>query len=1108
MAAAGLLFVQSGVGKAAVFLTVNGEDPEPVVFVEVGKPLVIEIVSNDNNPYGFVIGFQESSPSASLEHIETKPEAGTEAWIEPWEPEYGPPAACGYCGQAVGGTSAGPHFVFQYRGYGIWVPVVLGLWLWDSGLEDFYQVDAVTIIALPPPPPPGACCDALTGNCYISTEWDCAYTWLGAGTDCSMCEPLPLTVSSPNGGECLLANTTYTVTWSGAWSIDEILIEYSTDNGQNWDAFTTVANSGSYNWPVPAVDSNECLVRISDVLNPGVSDTSDLVFSIESVRYSGGTGEPNNPYRIATAEDLNDIGNYEEDWDKYFILVNDVNLAEFTGTQFNIIGRWVESGDDPNSKPFTGVFDGNDRKIYSFTWNSTDNRKGIGLFGYVGLGGQIKNLGMANVDVYTADGWYVGGLVGYNGGTIGHCYSAGSIRGHWCVGGLVGYNDSGTVTECYSTGSVFGGEYVGGLAGSNRSVPRKANITNCYSTSSVIGFYVLGGLTGENYAAGTSWTSISNCYSTGIVGGIGDVGGLIGRNDVLTRVLACFWDVETSDCNTSAGGTPTTTAEMKTKATFTDAGWDFNDVWAICEGRAYPHLLWQGISFPCFGDMVDFALFGEAWGSGPNDADWNAACNLYQDDSIDIFDAALFCDLWLGSERTFPVPDVVDMNQTDAHSALVAGHLMVGDEVFDYNETVPQFVVLSQDPAAGTVVRRFTEVDLAISNGPCPKVAMPDVVDMSEAEAEAAIGSVGLTVEKNSEPNATVPAGRVIRQDPVAGTLVCVGSNVDLSISLGFLPSGFVLIPGGQFMMGDGFGTGEPDQRPVHPVYVDSFGVSKYEVTCQEYRDFLNSAKLQGTITVGSDKIVYKSGTSIPYCATLQYSTSVISRINWDGNTFTVTSGKESHPMGMVTWYGAAAYCNWLSEKEDLQTCYDSSWNCDIEKVGYRLPTEAEWEYADRAGVAGCKYPFCNDCNNIAGSKANYWGSGDPYESASYPYTTPVGFYNGQLHEKSDMGWPGSQATYQTSDGSNCYGLYDMAGNVWEWCNDWYSDTYYEECNNAYPILPYPNPEGPASSEWKVVRGGGWGNNDFRATAASRSYTGAVICENDNLGFRVVLRLE
>jgi hypothetical protein len=196
-------------------------------------------------------------------------------------------------------------------------------------------------MAVPPPPPPGACCDALTGNCFISTEWDCSYTWLGPGTDCSMCEPLPLTVTSPNGSECLLANTTHTITWSGGGFISDVLIEYSTNNAGPWNTIVTVPNSGSYNWLVPVVDSNQCLVRISDVLVPSVNDTSDLAFTIVSTRYSGGTGQPNDPYRIATAEDLNDIGNYAEDWDKHFILINDVNLAEFTGTQFNIIGRWV-----------------------------------------------------------------------------------------------------------------------------------------------------------------------------------------------------------------------------------------------------------------------------------------------------------------------------------------------------------------------------------------------------------------------------------------------------------------------------------------------------------------------------------------------------------------------------------------------------------------------------------------------------------------------------------------------------------------------------------------------------------------------------------------------
>ncbi len=91
--------------------------------------------------------------------------------------------------------------------------------------------------------------------------------------------------------------------------------------------------------------------------------------------YSGGAGEPNNPYRIATPEDLNDIGNHVEDFNKCFVMVNDINLAQFTGTEFNIIG--------PNSTtPFTGVFDGNGHTIANFTYSSTGTNF-VGLFGRV-----------------------------------------------------------------------------------------------------------------------------------------------------------------------------------------------------------------------------------------------------------------------------------------------------------------------------------------------------------------------------------------------------------------------------------------------------------------------------------------------------------------------------------------------------------------------------------------------------------------------------------------------------------------------------------------------------------------------------------------------------
>jgi len=278
-----------------------------------------------------------------------------------------------------------------------------------------------------------------------------------------------------------------------------------------------------------------------------------FIGSAANAKYSGGTGEPNDPYRITTPEDLNDIGNHQDDWDKYFILVNDVNIAQYTGTQFNIIGN--------STTKFTGVFDGNGHKIWNFTWSST-GRNGIGLFGYVGEGGQIKNLGMENVNIDSGAEGYIGALVGLNAGTISACYSTGNIRGRIKVGGLVGLNvwDVATITDCYSTANIlcqWQWEYCGGLVGGN---------------------------------SGT----IINCYSTGMVSAElgGRVGGLDGGSCV---VVNSFWNIETSGQSTSGGGKGKTTTEMKMASTYYGWGGCGNEgVWTIDEGNDYPRLAWEG----------------------------------------------------------------------------------------------------------------------------------------------------------------------------------------------------------------------------------------------------------------------------------------------------------------------------------------------------------------------------------------------------------------------------------------------------------------------------------------------------------------------------------
>ncbi len=363
-------------------------------------------------------------------------------------------------------------------------------------------------------------------------------------------------------------------------------------------------------------------------------------------QYGGGSGTPEDPYQIWDANHMQAIGANPLDWGKHFKLMADIDLSIFTGTSFNIIGT--------ESRPFTGVFDGNGHTISNFSYTSTGTSY-IGLFGDV-KGATIKKLGLIypNVDAGTGglvgslvghleDGTitecyveggsvsgdrFVGGLVGVNGScalwggsssTIANCYSTASVSGDWYVGGLVGLNgscapwgwcSSSTITNCYSTCSVSGNYCVGGLVGSN-----SGSVLNCYSTSSVTGKYDrVGGLVGTNeygkitncYSTGSASGGefvgglvggnfdgyITYCYSTGSVDGNDYLGGLVGFNDG-GMVTYSFWDIETSGQTTSAGGWGKTTAQMQTASTF--YAWACVDdfAWTIDEGNDYPRLVWE-----------------------------------------------------------------------------------------------------------------------------------------------------------------------------------------------------------------------------------------------------------------------------------------------------------------------------------------------------------------------------------------------------------------------------------------------------------------------------------------------------------------------------------
>jgi formylglycine-generating enzyme required for sulfatase activity len=304
-------------------------------------------------------------------------------------------------------------------------------------------------------------------------------------------------------------------------------------------------------------------------------------------------------------------------------------------------------------------------------------------------------------------------------------------------------------------------------------------------------------------------------------------------------------------------------------------------------------------------------------------------------------------------------------------------------------------------------------------------------------------------------------------------------------------PAGMVPIPGGPFEMGDPFNEGQGDERPVHSVSISPYYMDTKGVTNQQYVAWLNAAMARNLITV-INGAVYKtnSGTDYPYCDT--NTSHLYSQITWDGSTFGVETGKANNPAVMVTWYGAVAYCNWRSEQDGRPQCYDlSTWECNYHMGGYRLPTEAEWEKAARGGAPGQRFPW-PDTDTIQHAPANYVSLPDyPYDTSptrgyhpayntgSFPYTSPVGSF-----------------------APNSYGLYDMAGNVWQWCNDWHTSTYYAES----PAVDPTGPPRPVSGQYRIIRGGGWWYSAYECRVANRHGAGAGNLDS-NIGFRCVTRI-
>ena len=326
-------------------------------------------------------------------------------------------------------------------------------------------------------------------------------------------------------------------------------------------------------------------------------------------------------------------------------------------------------------------------------------------------------------------------------------------------------------------------------------------------------------------------------------------------------------------------------------------------------------------------------------------------------------------------------------------------------------------------------------------------------------------------------------------------------------------------IPAGTFVMGDHHGQGgqDPnhpsDELPLHTVTVGTFAIGRVEVTNARFAAFLNEAANAGTIEIAGNA-VYGHADGQLYAGL--GGDGFYSQISWNGAGFDVAAQRADHPVVDIRWAGAQAYCNWLSARHGMTpVCDVSAGTCDVGAHGFRLPTEAEWEYAARGGeVAPYRIFPWGDDTNADGTLANWQDSGDPFESGPLPWTTPVGFYDGTVHHKADVGWPGAQETYATRNAVNGFGLHDVSGNVWELTYDWYAASYYAQSPAIDPPGPETGQPMPDGLPYRGMRGGNWYNGkEFfghgRVANRNPTYFRGPLDPNHpwyHIGFRVVLK--
>jgi hypothetical protein len=441
--------------------------------------------------------------------------------------------------------------------------------------------------------------------------------------------------------------------------------------------------------------------------------------ALSGVEFAGGTGEPNDPYQIATAEQLIGINSDPNLLDKCFLLVNDIDLDP------NLPGGKVFSGaliaphpgySIEEAAAFRGTLDGSDHAIYNLSIDVSSTSYRAGLFGFIGRTGRVKALRLEGVDVHGC--YRVGALAGENWGVITECHITGVIQGREYVGGLVGSNGSlrtgregpdrpryalplpdsvegliyacsvdvevgamtsrqsqsyylgglvgrnsgGLIYACRAAGTVTGTRYVGGLIGANSS----GWIRSSYAWNRVHAGRYAGGLAGSD-----SYGSILFSYAAGPVSADAEAGaGGISASYVSSAYL-CYWDMHSSGCASGQGGRAKTTEQMMTRETF--RGWGYDGQWVLADGRDYPRLIWEGtLGEPLADDPVPFEM-GEGTVEDP-----------YQIATSEQFLALGYG--WPWFDRHFVLVADVDVSAVDANNMAPIGTLAIPfSGVFDGN---------------------------------------------------------------------------------------------------------------------------------------------------------------------------------------------------------------------------------------------------------------------------------------------------------------------------------------------------------------------------------------------------------------------------------------